>query len=85
MPFQDWDSVEFELDQTVKSSSACFDPATIANVKDLLAACRVYCPVPEKDGGLNIWYEEHTPGQLFSSRFLDQLPRLTRKGPALLE
>jgi hypothetical protein len=31
------------------------------------------------DGGTDIWYEEHTPRAMFSARFLDELPRLTRK------
>lgn len=35
----------------------------------------------KEDGGTDIWYEEHTPGQQFSTRFLDELPRLTRKEP----
>jgi hypothetical protein len=32
-----------------------------------------------KDGETDIWHEEHIPRQNFSNRFLDQIPRLTRK------
>jgi hypothetical protein len=34
-----------------------------------------------KDGSTSIWYEEHTPGQHFATRFLEDLSRLTRKEP----
>jgi hypothetical protein len=37
------------------------------------------------DGGTDIWYEEHTPQTMFSVRFLDELPRLTRKEPTQAE
>ena len=48
---EDWKGVEVAVDRVVSQSSDPFDPATLANVRDLVEACRDSCTVPETDKG----------------------------------
>jgi hypothetical protein len=43
----DWNAVQDAANQTISASSDPFDPAVIANVHDLIEACRRICPVPD--------------------------------------
>jgi len=42
-----WKAVEDVIFQTVQASPDPFDPATVSNAHDLIAACRDLCQVPE--------------------------------------
>ncbi len=50
----DWNAVQEAVSQTISQSSDPFDRATIANVHDLIDACRNVCTVPE-DTGKGYW------------------------------
>ena len=44
---QDWESAERAVNQTIEFSPEPFASATIANVQDFVAACRIQCPTPD--------------------------------------
>ena len=44
---QDWESAERTVNQSIEFSPEPFAPATIANVHDFVAACRIQCPTPD--------------------------------------
>ena len=43
-----WESVEEAVARVVSETSDPFDPATLANVNDLVQACRGLCSVPDE-------------------------------------
>jgi hypothetical protein len=43
-----WKGVEEAVARVVSDTSDSFDPATLANVHDLVQACRGSCPAPEE-------------------------------------
>ena len=42
----DWKAVQETVSRTISESSDPFDPTTVANVRDLIDACRELCPAP---------------------------------------
>jgi hypothetical protein len=46
-PFHEWGSAERAVGQAIELSPEPFAPATVANVHDFIAACRIRCPVPD--------------------------------------
>ncbi len=50
MVLQNWSAVEKEIDAIVALSNETFDPATLANVRDLLVECKGYSRLPSGAG-----------------------------------
>ncbi len=45
--FHEWESVQRAVSQAIEISPEPFAPATIANVHDFIASCRIQCPTPD--------------------------------------
>jgi hypothetical protein len=50
MDLQNWSAVEKKIDATVALSDQTFDPATLANVRDLLVHCKAHSRLPSGAG-----------------------------------
>ena len=48
MRVPDWKDVDEAVAEVISESSDPFDPATLANVQDLIEACRDSCRAPEQ-------------------------------------
>lgn len=72
-PLGDWNGLETEIKRIVSESCDAFDPATVANARELVALMRERCPVPEVVKGYwstfqFYWVEAKVDFEVFNDR-----------------
>lgn len=46
MPQTDWNAIDAEVARIIQSNNEPFNTKTVLNTRDLLAICRLQCPLP---------------------------------------
>lgn len=73
MPLGDWSGLETEVERIVSECSEGFDPATVANARELIALMRERCLIPEVAKGYwstlrFYWVDANLEFEVFGNR-----------------